>query len=81
MAPPIMTWTGLLRVEAFVADYTEDASVIQPGVYEKDREEIRPRWTTSSRSSSPRPSGTAPSGSFPAQAGPRHPAWTIPEDL
>jgi uncharacterized protein (TIGR02246 family) len=27
--------------KAFVADYTEDASVIQPGVYEKDREEIR----------------------------------------
>jgi uncharacterized protein (TIGR02246 family) len=27
--------------EAFVADYTEDASVIQPGIYEKDREEIR----------------------------------------
>ena len=27
--------------EAFVAGYTEDASVIQPGVYEKDREEIR----------------------------------------
>jgi uncharacterized protein (TIGR02246 family) len=27
--------------EAFVADYTEDASVIQPGVYEKDRAEIR----------------------------------------
>ena len=27
--------------EAFVADYTEDASVIQPGVHEKDREEIR----------------------------------------
>ena len=27
--------------EAFVADYTEDASVIQSGVYEKDREEIR----------------------------------------
>ncbi len=27
--------------EAFVADYTADASVIQPGVYEKDREEIR----------------------------------------
>ena len=27
--------------EAFVADYTEDASVIQPGVYQKDREEIR----------------------------------------
>ena len=25
----------------FVADYTEDASVIQPGVYEKDRGEIR----------------------------------------
>jgi uncharacterized protein (TIGR02246 family) len=25
----------------FVADYTEDASVIQPGVYKKDREEIR----------------------------------------
>ncbi len=24
-----------------MADYTEDASVIQPGVYEKDREEIR----------------------------------------
>jgi uncharacterized protein (TIGR02246 family) len=27
--------------EAFVADYTDDASVIQPGVYEKDREQIR----------------------------------------
>jgi len=27
--------------EAFVADYTEDATVIQPGVYKKDREEIR----------------------------------------
>jgi uncharacterized protein (TIGR02246 family) len=27
--------------EAFVADYTEDASVIQSGVYEKDRQEIR----------------------------------------
>ena len=27
--------------EAFVADYTDDASVVQPGVYEKDREEIR----------------------------------------
>jgi len=27
--------------EAFVADYTDDASVIQPGVYKKDREEIR----------------------------------------
>ena len=27
--------------EAFVAGYTDDASVIQPGVYEKDREEIR----------------------------------------
>jgi hypothetical protein len=27
--------------ETFVADYTEDASVIQLGVYEKDREEIR----------------------------------------
>jgi len=27
--------------ETFAADYTEDASVIQPGVYEKDREEIR----------------------------------------
>ena len=27
--------------ETFVADYTDDASVIQPGVYEKDREEIR----------------------------------------
>ena len=27
--------------EAFVTDYSEDASVIQPGVYEKDREEIR----------------------------------------
>ena len=27
--------------EAFVADYTEDASVVQPGVYKKDREEIR----------------------------------------
>ena len=26
---------------AFVADYTDDASVIQPGVYKKDREEIR----------------------------------------
>jgi uncharacterized protein (TIGR02246 family) len=27
--------------EAFVADYTDDASVVQPGVYKKDREEIR----------------------------------------
>jgi len=27
--------------ETFVAGYTEDASVIQPGVYDKDREEIR----------------------------------------
>ena len=27
--------------EAFAADYIQDASVIQPGVYEKDREEIR----------------------------------------
>ncbi|MFY9930970.1 MAG: SgcJ/EcaC family oxidoreductase [Streptosporangiaceae bacterium] len=26
---------------AFVADYTGDASVVQPGVYKKDREEIR----------------------------------------
>ena len=28
--------------EAFVADYTEDASVVQLGVYEKDREETAP---------------------------------------
>jgi uncharacterized protein (TIGR02246 family) len=27
--------------ETFVADYTDDASVIQPGVYKKDRDEIR----------------------------------------
>src|ERR1700678_3831489 len=27
--------------QAFVADYTEDATVVQPGVYKKDREEIR----------------------------------------
>ena len=27
--------------ETFVADYTHDASVIQPGVYKKNREEIR----------------------------------------
>ena len=27
--------------ETFVADYTDDASVVQPGVYKKDREEIR----------------------------------------
>jgi uncharacterized protein (TIGR02246 family) len=27
--------------EAFAAGYTEDASVVQPGVYKKDREEIR----------------------------------------
>ena len=27
--------------EAFVADYTDDASVVQPGVYKKGREEIR----------------------------------------
>jgi len=32
---------GAGDAEAFVADYTEDASVIQSGVYEKDREEIR----------------------------------------
>ena len=27
--------------EAFVTEYTEDATVVQPGVYKKDREEIR----------------------------------------
>jgi uncharacterized protein (TIGR02246 family) len=27
--------------EAFAADYTDDATVVQPGVYKKDREEIR----------------------------------------
>jgi uncharacterized protein (TIGR02246 family) len=27
--------------EAFVADYLDDASVVQPGIYKKDREEIR----------------------------------------
>ena len=27
--------------EAFVANYTDDASVVQPGVYKRDREEIR----------------------------------------
>jgi uncharacterized protein (TIGR02246 family) len=27
--------------EAFVADYFDDASVVQPGIYRKDREEIR----------------------------------------
>jgi uncharacterized protein (TIGR02246 family) len=27
--------------DAFVADYTEDATVVQPGVYKRDREEIR----------------------------------------
>ena len=27
--------------ETFVADYTEDATVVQPGVYKKDREEVR----------------------------------------
>jgi uncharacterized protein (TIGR02246 family) len=27
--------------EAFVADYTDDATVVQPGVYKKSREEIR----------------------------------------
>ena len=32
---------GAGDAEAFVADYTEDASVVQPGVYKKDREEIR----------------------------------------
>jgi uncharacterized protein (TIGR02246 family) len=26
--------------EAFVADYLEDASVVQPGIYKKDRQEI-----------------------------------------
>jgi uncharacterized protein (TIGR02246 family) len=26
---------------AFVADYLDDASVVQPGIYKKDREEIR----------------------------------------
>ena len=26
--------------EALVADYTDDASVVQPGVYKKDREDI-----------------------------------------
>jgi uncharacterized protein (TIGR02246 family) len=27
--------------EAFVADYLDDASVVQPGIYKRDREEIR----------------------------------------
>ncbi|MGH3259686.1 MAG: SgcJ/EcaC family oxidoreductase [Streptosporangiaceae bacterium] len=27
--------------EAFVADYLDDASVVQPGLYEKDRQEIQ----------------------------------------
>jgi len=27
--------------DAFVADYTDDATVVQPGVYKQDREEIR----------------------------------------
>jgi uncharacterized protein (TIGR02246 family) len=27
--------------EAFVADYLDDASVVQPGVYRKDRQEIQ----------------------------------------
>ena len=27
--------------EAFVADYTDNATVVQPGVFKKDREEIR----------------------------------------
>ncbi len=27
--------------EAFVADYLDDASVVQPGVYKKDRQEIQ----------------------------------------
>ena len=27
--------------DAFVADYTDDATVVQPGVYKKDREDIR----------------------------------------
>ena len=27
--------------DAFVAEYLDDASVVQPGVYKKDREEIR----------------------------------------
>jgi uncharacterized protein (TIGR02246 family) len=27
--------------DAFVADYADDATVVQPGVYKKDREEIR----------------------------------------
>jgi uncharacterized protein (TIGR02246 family) len=32
---------GANDVEAFVACYLDDASVVQPGVYKKDREEIR----------------------------------------
>jgi uncharacterized protein (TIGR02246 family) len=32
---------GANDAEAFVADYLDDASVVQPGVYKKDREEIR----------------------------------------
>jgi uncharacterized protein (TIGR02246 family) len=31
--------------EAFVACYLEDASVVQPGIYKKDREEIRTTMT------------------------------------
>ena len=32
---------GANDAEAFVADYIDDASVVQPGVYKKDRDEIR----------------------------------------
>ena len=31
--------------EAFVADYLDDASVVQPGIYKKGREEIRTTMT------------------------------------
>jgi hypothetical protein len=32
---------GANGAEAFVADYLADATVVQPGVYKKDREKIR----------------------------------------
>jgi uncharacterized protein (TIGR02246 family) len=63
--------------EAFAAAHTEDASVIQPAVYEKDREEIRAnmaaafagplngsraRWTSAFLSAT-RPSWSARTGS------------------
>ena len=38
--------------EAFVADYLDDTSVVQPGVYLENQQESRPPWRVRSRAHS-----------------------------